>query len=84
MWWVKRYIGGLMSPFRATSEARGDDTSVRHCGFERSFTLGPDQDIAVVRRLNLPAAAPSGGYDMTVVANSPAGSTFDTCSFDVR
>ncbi len=32
MWWVKRYIGGLMGPFRATSEAKGDDTSERHCG----------------------------------------------------
>ncbi len=31
-WWVKRYIGGLMKPSSATSEAKGYDTSVRHWG----------------------------------------------------
>ncbi len=43
MWWVKRYIGGLMKPFRATSEAKGPDTSVRHwgsCWLPMTHTVG--------------------------------------------
>ena len=31
-WGVKRYIGGLMKPSSANSEAKGPDTSVRHWG----------------------------------------------------
>ena len=52
--------------------------------FEPSFTLGPDQDLAVVRQLNLPPSEPRGPYDMMVVANSVDETSFDTCSFDVQ
>ncbi len=31
-WWVKCYIGELMKPSIATSEAKGPDTSVSHWG----------------------------------------------------
>jgi hypothetical protein len=49
---------------------------------EATLNLGPNQDRNIVQRLNLPANAPAGDYQMTIVAATPDFSTFDTCSFD--
>ncbi len=48
-----------------------------------TFNLGPNQDLAIPRTLQLPAGAPRGQYQFVITANSGAASTFDTCSFDV-
>ena len=51
---------------------------------EDSLTLGPDQDLAFRRQLNLPQAAPNGDYTMSITASSPSEVSFDTCSFNVQ
>ena len=48
---------------------------------DATLNLGPNQDRSVRQRVNLPANAPSGSYQMTIVAATADFSTFDTCSF---
>jgi len=49
---------------------------------EANINLRPNQDRDIRQTLNLPANAPSGSYQMTIVASTPDFSTFDTCSFN--
>jgi uncharacterized membrane protein len=51
---------------------------------EANINLAPNQDRAIRQTLNLPANAPSGSYQMTIVASTPTFSTFDTCSFNAN
>jgi hypothetical protein len=48
---------------------------------EASLTLRPNQDRNFNFALNLPDSAPSGRYQMSIIATSPSLTTFDTCSF---
>jgi len=49
-----------------------------------SFTLNPNQDKVINRNVNLPLAAPSGSYQMSVTADDGTEIAFDTCSFNVN
>lgn len=51
---------------------------------DATINLRPNQDRTVNQRVNLPANAPAGNYQMTLVAASPDFSTFDTCSFNAN
>jgi hypothetical protein len=51
---------------------------------DATINLRPNQDRAVRQTVNLPANAPSGSYQMTIVASTPTFSTFDTCSFNAN
>ena len=51
---------------------------------EATINLRPNQDSAIDLHLNLQDSAPAGQYQMTLVASSNAGATFDTCSFNAN
>jgi uncharacterized membrane protein len=49
---------------------------------QATINLRPNQDRAINQSVSLPATAPAGSYQMTIVAASAGFSTFDTCSFN--
>ena len=51
---------------------------------EATINLGPNQDRTIRQRVSLPAQAPAGSYQITLVATSTDFSTFDTCSFNAN
>jgi uncharacterized membrane protein len=51
---------------------------------DATINLRPNQDRDLNQTLSLRANAPSGSYQMTIVASTPTFSTFDTCSFNAN
>jgi uncharacterized membrane protein len=51
---------------------------------DATINLRPNQDRTVRQSVSLPAQAPAGSYQITIVAASADFSTFDTCSFNVN
>lgn len=51
---------------------------------DATINLRPNQDRTVRQSVSLPAQAPPGSYQITLVAASADFSTFDTCSFNVN